>query len=128
MVETLQKILGDLKKANKPVWLFAALKMDEMIDRWSIIVAAPWINSQNRNVAFKEIVDLIVSSLESTDVALIARMSLLNRDDHLVQELLKRKTGDILKDEKVNGNLIHSGVIIESNPNLVWKESESSLF
>ena len=122
MVNNLRKILNILKTDNKPVWLFAILKMDEIIDRWSVIISAPWINEVNRKEAFSTILELLKDSLDKSDLASIARMSLLERSDYLIEELLKKKTGDLIKEEKINGNMVHEGAIIESSPDLVWSE------
>ena len=43
----------------------------------------------------------------------------------LVSPLLKKKSGDEIKEEKINGNIIHEGQIIEANAGLVWQENQT---
>ena len=116
-----------LKAKNKPVWLFACLKMDEFIDKWSLIISAPWINESNKDAEFEGILNVVKQTLNSEQLSLIARIVLLDKDDHLIQELLKKNSGDEIREEKVNGNIIHSGFIVEANPNLTWTENRTLL-
>ena len=124
MVEDFKKILDILKEKNKPVWLFACLKMDEFIDKWSLVISAPWINESNKDAEFENTLNIVKQNMGNELISSIARIVLLDKDDHLIQELLKKSSGDEIKDEKVNGNIIHSGFIVEANPNLEWKENK----
>jgi hypothetical protein len=127
MVEKLRTIVIALKKDNKPFWIFAILKMDELIDKWSLVVAAPWITPENHNEIFGLILNQIKNSLEPSELATIARLSLLNKNDHLIEELLKRASGTEIREEKINGNIVHQGTIIESNSDLVWQAGSNLL-
>ena len=126
MVENLKKVLSILNQQHKEVWLFAVLKMDEFVDSWSVIVSAPWVNEQNRDSEFTGLIGLLRDSLTKEELSSVVRIVFLGKNDHLIQELLKKKTGDIIKDEPINGNKIHEGYIIESNDSLIWQPN--SLF
>ena len=121
MVEKLKKVLSKLGEQHKEVWLFALLKMDEFVDKWSIIISAPWSTEENRDIEFQEIIVLLNNELSEEELYSIARIVFLKKDDHLIQELMKRSSGTELKSEPINGNAVHEGYIIESNPNLVWQ-------
>jgi hypothetical protein len=125
MVEDLKKILSILKENSKPVWLFASLKMDEFVDKWSLIISAPWINNNNENEEYKNVLDIIKKNLDSEKLSSIARVVFLSKDDHLIQELLKKDKNTEIKNEKINGNVIHFGFIIESDSDLQWKENRN---
>jgi hypothetical protein len=119
MVENIKKILLKLNDQQKPVWLLALLKMDELVDRWSLIISAPWANEQNRDKEFGNILALLKETLTNEESSSIARVNFMNKEDHLIEQLLKKNTGDVIKSETVNGNTVHEGYIIESNPSLV---------
>jgi len=118
MVEDFKKVLDVLKERGKPVWIFAFLKMDEFLDKWSLVISAPWINESNKNSEFEGVLDIVKKNISNEKLSSIARIVLLDKDDHLIQELLKKNSGDEIRDEKINGNTVHYGYIIESNPNL----------
>jgi hypothetical protein len=125
MVENFKKILDTLKADNRPVWLFAYLKMDDLIDKWSLIISAPWINANNENDEYKNILNIVKSCITDEESSSIARVVILPKDDHLIEELLKKEPTAEIKDEKINGNIIHSGFIVESNPDLVTIENKT---
>jgi hypothetical protein len=115
MLEKLKNVLSSLKAENKPVWLMALLKMDEIVDRWTLVVSAPWVTEENRGAEFMNVINKLKAELDANEIASIARIGLMPKDDHLVEELLKRHTGDTIKDEPINGNIIHEGEIVEVN-------------
>lgn len=121
MVENLKKVLSALNQQHKEVWLFAVLKMDEFVDSWSIIISAPWITGQNRDTEFTGLIGILRENLTKEELSSIVRIVFLSKTDHLIEELLKKNSGVVLKDEAVNGNKIHEGYVIESNAGLVWQ-------
>ena len=119
MVEKIKKVIDILAADNKPVWLAALLKMDEFVDKWSLIISAPWINTQNIQESFEKITDLLKRELDSGEISTIARVGLLPKSEHLAEELLTKQEGVLLKDAQINGNKVHEGYIIVAKPNLV---------
>jgi hypothetical protein len=114
----LKKIIDILEESNKPVWLFANLKMDEFIDKWSIIISAPWITPKNEDESFEYLLGLLKENLNEKELSSIARVGLMGKDEHLVEELLFRDSLEPLKDTPINGNRIHEGYIIACNPEI----------
>ncbi len=118
MVERLKKILKEIEKRNGPVRLFAFLEMDDMADRWTLIISAAWIREANRFKKFKEVMALLRKNFNGEELSSFARVVLMPKEDHLVHELLKKKTGYHITDEKINGNMVQTGEIIKSDATL----------
>lgn len=117
MLEKFKKILENIKKKGN-ISLFSVLKMDDLTDKWSVFVCASWIDESNRKEIFSDIIKLIKDNMTTEESTTIARIVIASKDDHLIQELLEFKSGSEIGGEqsvKVNGNLIHSGYILESN-------------
>lgn len=117
MVDKLKQILAMLHEANKDVSLFAVLKIDDITDRWSILFSAPDLdNPVKKNEAFVYLVKLLIENLTEQETESIARVGVFPLSNHLVQELLKFKTGYVISESTpVNGNVVHEGYILESN-------------
>ncbi|MDD4411791.1 MAG: hypothetical protein PHO58_04775 [Bacilli bacterium] len=125
MVEEFKKILNTLKEQDRPVWLFASLKMDEFIDGWSLVFSAPWIDQIDRDLELKNTLEIVKNNIPDEKLSSISRIVFMSKEDHLVEELLKKSSGEEIKGEKVNGNIIHEGYIIEANPDLVWERNKT---
>jgi hypothetical protein len=118
MVEKFKTILKEIKSSKGEVELFALMRMDELPDKWSIILSAPWAKEGDLEV-FKDILNLIKLNLSQEELSTIARISIFPRTDHFIEELLSKYTsGASISNEKINGNQIHEGYILDSNPNL----------
>jgi hypothetical protein len=124
MVEKFKRVLDRFIQDRRPVWLFAVLKMDDITDKWTLVVSAPWINDPNNKNEFEYIIGVLKEYFTNEELFTIARIGILRKTDHLIEELLKKQEGAQLKDEQINGNIIHEGLIISSNPNLVWPEQD----
>jgi len=122
MVEKITEIIEELEESNKPFWVVALLKMDELVDRWSLVMSAPWVNDTNRSDAFGEILELLKSKLSQEELVSIGQLGLLPKEDHLIDELLKFDSGSTVNG-KLNGNMIHEGTVIKSDRNLEWQEA-----
>jgi hypothetical protein len=116
MVEKFKNILNMVIKNKGAVTLFAILKMDDLTDKWSIVITAPWINDKNHNETFEYLRDLIVKELSLEESASIARIGIFPRYEHVVEALLKYKEGSVIQtDEKINGNIVHEAYILASD-------------
>jgi hypothetical protein len=116
MVEKFITILGNIEKEKGQVVLLALLKMDEIFDKWTIVFCADWSVESNRMETFEFIRGEILRNLNTSEISEIARIAIYPRNEHLISELLKYQSGVELKDQKVNGNIIHCAHIIKSNP------------
>ena len=115
MVEKFKKILAAIKDGRGGVAVFALMKMDELTDRWTVVLSAPWAKEGDAEV-FKYILDLIRSNLSPEEISTVARISIFSQKDHLIELLLKYASGASISG-KINGNQIHEGYIIETDPN-----------
>jgi len=115
MVDKFKTILNNLE-AKGPITLLALLKMDDILDKWIVVFCAPWSTEQNMAETFEFIRKEILKTLDAQEVSEIARIAIYGRSEHLIEELLKYQSGVELKDQKINGNLVHSANIIRSNP------------
>lgn len=114
MVEKLKEILATIKRDKGNVSLFAILKMDELTDRWTVLLCADWATT-NKAQAFEYLIGLLRGSLSQEDLQSVARVGVLGKDEHLIQDLLKYKANTVINDTiKINGNMVHEAHIFES--------------
>lgn len=120
MVDQFKKILERIKLDKKSLKLFAVLKMDDIVDKWTILLCADWIerNQNSEFAAYQYFLGLMKELLTDDERASVARVGVFApSDDHLLMELLKMPSGtEINEDRVVNGNVVHQGFILESNP------------
>lgn len=127
MVEKLKSILKELNKANKSVSLLAVLKMDDLTDRWSIILSSPIIEDEkSRREVFEYFVKLLLRDLDDKEKLSIARVGAFPPGNHLVENLMEYKKGyEFTGKTPVNGNIVHEGYILESRD--IKKSSQTEL-
>ncbi len=119
MVEKFKKILADIITTKGAVTLFAVMKMDDLTDKWSIILAAPWADNAHRKEAFDFVFGLLPKYIDTVEERnLVARIGIFEKNEHLIQVLLQYKKDSIIENEKVNGNFVHLAYILESDSNI----------
>lgn len=116
MVENFKKILKKMIDDRGDIYLLALLKMDDLADKWTVILSAPWAQEGDSDI-FKYVLNQLKSNLASEELTNIARLGIVPKEDHLVSLLMRFNSETPLKNEKVNGNLIHEGYIVLSNKN-----------
>ena len=114
MVEKLRKILEKMINDKGPVTLFATLQMDELVDKWSVILSAPWAREGDTEI-FTYVKNSVISQLTEEEINSVARIGIFPKNAHLIELLLEYPKDSLIEDEKVNGNLIHKAHILESN-------------
>jgi len=117
MVEKLKTILSEIKRSKGEVVLFALMKMDELADNWTIVLSAPWAKEGDTDI-FKYVLNLVRSNLSREEFSSIARIGIFSKNDRFIELLLKYNSGVFIENEKINGNYIYEGYILECNPNL----------
>lgn len=116
MVNKLKKILSQIENKHAKVAMLALIKMDELTNKWSVILSAAWIKEENRNVIFRELVEAINNELTPQESITIARIGLFPQNEHIIQELLQYKEGSHIEEKvQMNGNIIHEAYILASN-------------
>lgn len=114
MVEKFKKILEKIKKERGHVTLFALLRMDELTNKWTIIISAPWAKEGDKEI-FKYLLSVIKEELQKDELGTIARLGIFPRDHHFIQLLLEQQPDKVMQNEQINGNLVHEGYIVEQN-------------
>jgi hypothetical protein len=117
MVEKFKKILNSVEAERGSVAIFALLKMDEFIDKWTVVISASWATDDNRAEVFELVRKKIIETLKPVEVAEIARIAIFPIDEHLIEELLQFKTDSVIENKQINGNTVHSAYIIKSEEN-----------
>jgi len=117
MVEKIKKILENIEKAKGAVIVFALLKMDEFVDKWTVVFCASWANESNRPETFEMIRKEIIDSLTPEEVSEIDRIAIYPETEHFIQELLQYKSGTVIENKQINGNVVHYAHIIKSEAN-----------
>lgn len=114
MIEEFQKILENIEKEKGEVAIFALLKMDEFVDKWTVVFCASWATEANRAEVFEIIRKKIIETLKPEEVSEIARIAIYPKTEHFIQELIQFKSGAIIENRKINGNTVHYANIIKS--------------
>jgi hypothetical protein len=115
MVDKFKTILAKMIAEKGEVTFFAIAKMDELVDKWSVILCAPWATEVNHDEMFRYVLDLIRKNVEVAELNSIARLSIFSKEEHLIQLFLQFKKDAVIENQKVNGNMIHQAYILESN-------------
>lgn len=123
MVEKFKTILENIEKANGNVIIFALLKMDEFVDRWTVVFCASWATDTNRAEIFEIIRKEIIRTLSPEEVGEIARIAIYPKTEHFIQELLQYKSGTTIENKQINGNTVHYADIIKSEIETVTQNS-----
>src|SRR3989344_3735500 len=112
MVDKLKKILQLIEKGKGTVSVFAIFKMDELVDKWSLVFSASWLDDKNSFDLFQYIQELLKKELSVEELNSIARIGLFKSNEHIVNIILSSFSisdgSDVyLKDSKLNGYRIH---------------------
>jgi len=117
MVEKFKEILQSLLTAHSGgVYIFAIMQMDELVDKWTVVLSASWATEETRKEVFEEIRSLLVGKLDTKQLSSIARIGQFSKTEHLIEELLKYQKGAVIENTRINGNLVYKGYILESSP------------
>lgn len=121
MVEKFKKILAEIRNTRGEVSIFGILRIDDVTDKWNIIISAPWlenIHTAERDDVlqyYKYLVETCKKHLTQEELAQINSLGIFKKDEHLIQELLQFQADSYLENIKVNGNFIHEGYLLASN-------------
>lgn len=115
MVDKLQDILRKIVDKRGQVSLFAILKMDDLIDKWTVVLSAPWATENSRKEDFEFIKNLITETLSEEERASIARIGIFSKEEQIIRSLSQYKAGSFIADSvKINGNVVHEAHILAS--------------
>ena len=115
MVNKFKTILDAIEKQKGAVNFFAVMKMDNFLDKWSVAIAADWINKNNDNKTFSDIYSIFTKFLTLEEAASLARIGLFTNDGYIPQLFKQYQSNTKLENQKINGFQIYEAYIIKSN-------------
>lgn len=116
MVDKFKQIAAIIEKEKGKVSLFATLKMDNFTDKWTVILSAAWISTENRKEIFDYLRKLIIDKFSLEERAAIARIGIFPLDTNIIRSLLEYRSGTVINENvQINGNLVYEGNIIISD-------------
>lgn len=127
MVDKFKEILAKILIDKKSITMFAAMKMDDLTDKWTIVFSAPWITESARKEDFEYVRNLVISIIKNEEErASIARIGIFPGTAPLILSLLQYKENTVVdEDVKINGNIIHHAYILASNPPLIEPKTKA---
>lgn len=87
-IDALLELERALSREKGPFTLFALFLREEALEKWDLVVSAPWIEKDKRS-ALRLLADRLQESLSASDVLSISRIVLLDPSDAGV-ELINR--------------------------------------
>lgn len=115
-LDKFKRILLAIEDVHGAVSLFALLKMDDLTEKWTVLLGAKWVDESRYDEYFFLLRRLMLKELNEAESRQIARMGIFDLNDHLTQVLLdKYKSNEhIAGEERLNGNLVHEAYILKS--------------
>jgi len=115
-INKFRTVLDSLETKRGSVALFALFKMDDITDRWTIILAADWVTREDYTRIYTDLRKVSFEVLDERERAQIARIGIFPLNSHLVELTLDKFSGENreIRDEKINGNYIHYGYIFKA--------------
>ncbi len=113
------EVYKEIIKEKTSLNLFMLVKMDDFIDKWTLIVAANWVDPHNLNVTFDYMLSKLRKELSPEEGSQIARVGIFTPHDQLVQEFTRSVVvADSepirLVNAQVNGYKVHEAWIFRS--------------
>lgn len=117
-IEKISDVYRDIVKEKKgKIYLFMLIKMDEYVDRWSLLISASWFKDENFRDEFKYMLDKLANNLDPGERESISRLGLFTKDEHLVElftnsyQVIAVDSPIRIKDTQVNGYKVHEAYI-----------------
>jgi hypothetical protein len=119
MVNKFKTIIEEIKKDKGDVNLFVLAKMDDFKDSWSVLLAAPWITTDNTSEIFNYVISILIKVLSEEEQLSIARLGVFPSNSYVVDIFannVKTNDGDYVRLEnvKINGFNIYEAYVYES--------------
>ncbi len=118
MVEKFRNILQRIKQDKGNVTLFMIMRMESITDKWSVILAAPWISELNKTETFDYLRLLLIENLtleESSTIARIGVFEISNPIVNLITQNIEVESSEIqVNNTVINGLNIYEAIIFQS--------------
>lgn len=86
VIDTLREIEQAVSRDKGPFTLFALFLREETLEKWDLVVSAPWIERDKRS-ALRLLADRLRDSLSASDLLSISRIVLLDPSDPGVEAI-----------------------------------------
>ncbi len=121
LINKFQTIYNNIVTEKGNTYLFMIIKMDELIDKWSVIASASWITRDNQRDSFTHIATELERILTREELITIARIGIFQPEDHIVKlfnSSFRVQGGNAvrLQNTKLNGFQVHEAYVFESVP------------
>jgi hypothetical protein len=85
-LEKLKLVLSQLERANGEIFLFALFLRDNPLDLWDLVVAGPWLKSEDLE-ALKTVCAEVQECLTGNEIIKLSHVVILNQNDPTVTYL-----------------------------------------
>jgi hypothetical protein len=79
-LDKLKSVVQSLEKRHKPILLFAIFQREDSLQKWDIIISAPWLSSSDKN-AYQTVVSTIQAHLSTSELIQFSRIVILDHND-----------------------------------------------
>lgn len=91
ILEKLKALVLELEKEKGPILVFALFLREDPLEKWDIVVSAPWLNSNDMK-SYKTLASKIQGVLSSQELVQLARIVILDVNDPVVSFLQESET------------------------------------
>jgi hypothetical protein len=86
IIEKIKSIIKQLEEEEGPLLICALFLREDSLEKWDIIIAASWLNSEEMQ-SYKIVSSKLQKSLSDSELVRFSRIVILNRDDPVVSYL-----------------------------------------
>lgn len=83
ILDKLKRLLLELEKERGPILIFALFLRGDSIDRWDVVVSAPWLDSGSVD-SYRIVATKIQNRLNAQEIIQLSRVVIVDVDDPVV--------------------------------------------
>ncbi len=87
MVENIKKLIQKVKAEQDDITLFMLWRDAPELDKWSIVISAPWIDKIGQKAALDYWITLLRKTLSNEELSTVSRVGFLKSNDRFVQSI-----------------------------------------
>lgn len=91
IINKVKSLIKELEKEHGPLTICAFFLRDGDLEKWDIIISAPWLNPAEMQ-SYKTVSSKLQNSLSDAELVQFSRIVILNQDDPVVSYLLGLET------------------------------------
>ncbi len=86
LIDKIKSLIQVLEKENAPLSLCALFLREEPLERWDVVVSAPWLSSQEMQ-SYRTVSSKLQDSLSDSELVQVSRVVILDQNDPVVSYL-----------------------------------------